>query len=134
MVKENISKEKWIKDVEYIGKNLPRKHKNLFFQMSKENFDNEISELIEDIPTLESNEIQVRILKILSKVGDSHTTVVNFRSGKVLPIGFYIFSDGPHITITKDKKYEDLLGIKILSINDIPIDKIIKDAGEYIPY
>ena len=32
--------EKWIKDIEFLKDKLPKKHKNLFFYKSKEEFNN----------------------------------------------------------------------------------------------
>ena len=133
MKNENISKEQWIEDIKYMGSELPRKHHNLFFNIDKDEFNNEILNLIEDVPQLNSDDIQIRIMKILAKVGDSHTNLTNFKSKSVLPIKLYVFSDGIYI-IAVDKEYEELLGLRLLSINHISIEDIIRQVSSIIPH
>ena len=36
---------KWIKDLNYLQEALPKKHANLFFKVSKDQFNNQINEL-----------------------------------------------------------------------------------------
>jgi hypothetical protein len=48
-----------------------------------------------------------------------------------LPIQFYIFSDGTYI-IDADEPYKNLIGCKVLSINDIAVTRLINDMNSYI--
>lgn len=129
----SISKEKWIKDVEYLEKNLPKKHKNLFFNLEETEYKNLTKKLKEDIKDLSESEIKIRILEIIAKVGDSHTTVKNYNSSSEYPIKLYWFKEGLYITEV-DSEYKELLGCKIIKINDVNIEDIVKSITTLVPH
>lgn len=129
---EFITKEQWKKDIEYISKNLPKKHINLFFKIDREKFYNSIEKLENDLENLDSSEIQVRIMEIIASVGDSHSTIRNFQSNIIYPIKTYWFKEGLYV-IEADFQYKEILGCKILSINNVPIENIVKNIDTLIP-
>lgn len=131
--KQSITKEQWCEDVKVLKNKLPQEHKNLFFNISKKNYNELFDKLINDIPSLNSDDIQIRLMQIIAKVGDAHTNIMNFGWNFVYPIDLYYFNDGYYI-IGTDKKYKDLLGTKLIKINDISIDSIITDVDSLIPH
>src|SRR4028119_1324768 len=59
-VKSNANsptKEQWQKDLQYLAKELPQRHKNAFHTVGKEHFERAVSELNADIPSLQEHEI-----------------------------------------------------------------------------
>jgi hypothetical protein len=50
--RRNLGPEEWRQDLKFLASELPRKHKNLFFQLSKNEFERQVRELDESIPTL----------------------------------------------------------------------------------
>lgn len=130
---ESISKAQWKEDLEYMRKNLPKKHTNLFFKTTRQEFDNSIINLEQDLNNIDSQEIQVRLMSIISSIGDAHTNIVNFDSKYKYPLNAYWFKEGLFVVGTSSK-YKDILGCQITEINGIPIDKIIEDINTLIPH
>ena len=86
---ESISKAQWKEDLEYMRKKLPQKHVNLFFKTTRQEFDNSIINLEQDLNNIDSQEIQVRLMSIISSIGDAHTNIVNFDSKYKYPLNAY---------------------------------------------
>ena len=115
-----MNPEKWKEDINFLRENLSKKHYNLFFKRDKVLFDRDLDNLISQSGKLSDLEIALKLQQIIAKQGDSHT---NADYGKLmisntkLPIKTYWFADGLYV-IKTTKEYEDLLGKKIISINN----------------
>ena len=116
----------WVQDLEFIKRELPKRHFDLFFQLSRSDFEIGIDKIILDAPGLSEYEILDRILQQLAKIGDTHTTL-GFgkynRADKLLPFSLYWFSDGLYV-MQAGLEYNHLLGGKLLFINDYPVERI----------
>jgi hypothetical protein len=67
-------------------------------------------------------------------LGDGHSYILPISTKfpvYYLPIQFYIFSDGVFI-IDATGEYKELIGKKVISINNIPVEKLVKDMNGYI--
>lgn len=130
---ETITKQQWHEDIEYLRKNLPKKHKNLYFKISEQEFNNSIDNLEKDLDSIDSKEIQVRLMSIIASVGDAHTDILNFKSNSKYPLDLYWFKEGLFV-IGSDSKYENILGGRVTEINGIPIKKIEEGVNTLIPH
>lgn len=72
----NDRKSKWITDIEFIETELPKRHKNLFCKVNKNDFYREITEIKENIESFSDNEIIVSLMKIIASVQDGHTKLL----------------------------------------------------------
>ncbi|MGL5822659.1 MAG: peptidase S41 [Sarcina sp.] len=124
--------EKWNEDIDFLKKELKRKHKNLFAYTNEESFNNKIQELKQIINQLDYEEIKVEIAKIIASLKDAHTFMI-FPARKFLPLKFYYFEDGIYI-IDTTKKYENLLFKKVLAIEDIAISEVLKDISKIVSF
>ncbi|MBW6410740.1 peptidase S41 [Clostridium weizhouense] len=113
---------KWEKDLNYLQKALPKKHVNLFFRISEEEFNKEINDLKESINTLNDDEIVDGIYKIVASVGEGHTKAYKGFLKKY-PLQFYYFDDGIYLINTMDK-YKEALNCKLTKINGMDIQSI----------
>lgn len=86
-----LSKGQWREDLQYLARELPKRHKNLFHTVSREQFERAVAELDAAIPTLADYQIIVRMLQITAKVGDAHTYVHLPQTFKLYPLSLYWF-------------------------------------------
>ncbi len=129
-------KSPWIEDIEFIKKELPDKHINLFAKITEQEFNSEIENLIKKVPHFKENDIICGLMKIFANIGDSHTglhTEKNIIRFKMAPVKFEIFDDGVYITeiIEAGKQY---LKQKVVAINNVPIDMIRDSIATIIPH
>jgi len=131
---QNANKIDWVSDLEFLKQELPKKHYDLFFQLSKNDFEIGMDKIIADVPNLTDYAILDRLLQLVAKIGDSHTSI-DFgtfnRADKLLPFRLYWFSDGLHITHAQ-LGYEKLLGKQLLSINGYAIEQIVDSLSTLI--
>lgn len=129
--------DKWLEDVEFLRVELPKRHKNLFFRMSRTEFETAISELKSKLPTLSRNQTAMEIARIVAMVGDGHTSFfpmfsqeLKFRS---FPLRFYWFRDGMYVRNTPPGSVE-LLGSRLTGVGRFSLEQAIEKLTPYIPH
>ena len=124
--------EKWTKDLEYLRKALPRKHVDPFFNISEDEFNDEIDNLEEKICDLNDEEITDGIYKITASVGDAHTNAYANYYGR-FPVQFYYFGNDIYL-INTTEKYDQVLNYKLKKINGMEIEHVENLLKPLIPH
>lgn len=128
-----LTAAEWQADLRFLSEEMPKRHKNLFHRMKREDFDAAVKHLHDKIPTLSSDEIVVGIMKIVAMVGDGHTSVVPrqfFRAG-FYPVQFYRFEDGLFIRKAAPE-YSEMVGSRVVKINNSSVDEALQKVGELV--
>jgi hypothetical protein len=126
-----LTKAQWQADVRFLGDELPKRHRNAFHRVTKEEFDETVKSVYDSVPSASEEEIVVGLMKIVAKVRDGHTNVIPrpyFRSG-VYPIGFYLFSDGLYVRKAA-ANYADMLGGKVIRVGKLSTVDALKALGK----
>jgi hypothetical protein len=119
---QEISKTDIINDVENYKDGILAKHINPFINISKEDFLKSIEDLKKSSDTINTYQLLAGLIKINASLKDEHTEI-DFHQKKFYPILFYFFEEG--LIVTKALKEDaEILGTKLFSINDTPIEKI----------
>lgn len=119
-----ITEKEWLEDLNYLEKELPARHKNLFFQLEKEEFEAELSKLKNDLSELSNLEVTLRLAEISAKIGDTHTAVDNTRFlTEYYPLFLRKFEDGYRV-ITTAEQYKEILGARLISVNDYSMEEL----------
>lgn len=130
----NIKTQQWIEDIDYLSKNLPKVHKNLYHSIKKEVFNKEILNLKNDVPKLKDYEIKCRLSQIVASIGDAHTSLnLGFNNSNAYPLVLRWYNEDLRI-VAADKEHKDVLGKKLVSINSVAIDEIIKKVNSLISH
>lgn len=120
----DFSDEEWLEDLNYLENELPARHKNLFFQLKEKEFKNEMSRLKTDLKQLSDLDITLRLAEIFAKIGDTHTAVDNTHFlSEYYPLFLRKFEDGYRV-ITTDQQYKEILGAKLISVNNHSIEDL----------
>ena len=119
-----LTAAQWQADVRFLGDELPRRHKNAYHRMKREEFDAAVSRLYKAVPTMSDDEIVVGMMKLVAMVQDGHSNLNPFhyaRSG-IYPIRLYRFSDGIYVQKAAPA-YAELVGAKVMRIGNVSIDE-----------
>ena len=131
-----LTATQWREDLKYLAAELPKRHKNLYHTMTREQFEKAVSDLDAKIPTLTQNQIAMELAKIVTMVGDGHTRLVPLfeatQSFRSFPVSIYVFREGVFIQAA-DKAYAEAVGGRIVQIGKVPIEQIIAKLREYVP-
>lgn len=130
--KSGDSLDMWQKDIDYLAEKLPKKHKNLFFKLTEEEFNNEINELKASLNSKNDDEIIMGIQKIIASAGDGHTSM-NISSETIFPMELYWFEDGFYV-INTSPEYKNIMYSKLKKINNEDIDSVIEKVSKIISH
>ena len=124
---EDDAVSRWKEDLAYLATELPEKHKNLFFSLSKEEFDSMVAALGAEIPKLTDVQIMLRLMKIVAAVGDGHTSIrPDTQMFRVMPLRFAEFRDGVYVVSTT-AEVRDLFGGRVVGFGDVPVEAVLDE-------
>ena len=115
--------EQWREDLRYLARELPKRHKNLFHSVTREEFDRLVAQLDSAIPSLQPHQIVVRMKQITARVGDGHTGVWLPNTFTIFPIALSWFGKELRITAAAPE-YQRAIGTRVVAIGGIPIDEV----------
>jgi len=116
----SLSKEQWRQDLDFLARELPKRHDNAFHFISRERFEAEIAELNSKLDNLNSDEIYVGMNRIANSIGDGHTYIKVPEDNANLPIDLERFGDEYRVVATTSGS-EKALGMRVIKIQDMPI-------------
>src|SRR5713226_8814204 len=117
----------WLGDLDYLEKEMPRRHKNLFHALSPKQFKDSVRGLKRRVSALTDFEIALEIAKIASSIRDGHSGVDSLPAAlksRLYPFRAYLYSDGLHIQAIAPE-HGRLAGARIPAIDDTPTDEAI---------
>jgi hypothetical protein len=70
----------WREDLQTLGSELPRRHKNAFARMRREQWDSAVARLAGKLPQLRRHEVIVELMRLVAMVRDGHSALSPRRS------------------------------------------------------
>lgn len=131
---QTLKKNDWVTDIDFLAKELPRKHYDFFTIKDKQEFLVELDKIKLISTKLSDFEVAIKLQQLIAGFGDSHTSI-NFGQlidkNNILPLHLYWFSDGLYILHTTQENYE-ILGHQILSVNGFTLETITDSLSTLI--
>lgn len=125
--------EKWREDISFYAEQLPQRHKNLFFKLTREEFSRDVEQLQKDVSVLDDNQIKLRLMIITAKVGDAHTNVWDKTENiTVYPFKLRQFSEGWFVVEALPEDGE-IVGKKLVKIEGVKIEEAAKIVRDVFP-
>jgi hypothetical protein len=116
-----ISAAQWHADLLYLARELPKRHANAFFLISRSTFDAEVLALDKRIDTANSDEIFVGLQQIVKSIGDGHTGMGSAPPDRrIMPIRFAKFGDDFRVS-GAGPGLDDTLGTRLLKVGGIAV-------------
>jgi hypothetical protein len=126
----------WIQDLDYLSQKLQSRHKNLFHNVSSNDFYSAVDSLRVQIPSLEDYEIIVGMMKIVTLIGDAHTNLTPDLQSEIFqlfPIEMYWYNDGLYVISTTSEN-QNILGQRVVGIGNFNIDDVNNILKSVIPH
>lgn len=132
---EKSETELWREDLRFMAREMPKRHKNLFHTMTREQFESAVRRLDDRIPSLARHEVIVEMARIVAMVGDGHTNIAPTRDPKIgfrtFPIALYQFKDGLFIRGAA-REQTDIVGARVVKIGNASVDQAYRSVREMI--
>ncbi|MGA9304043.1 MAG: hypothetical protein WBW31_01440 [Candidatus Sulfotelmatobacter sp.] len=121
--RSDLTKEQWHEDLQFLARELPKRHANAFHFISRERFEAEVAELDHQIDHLNSDEIYVGMDRTANSIGDGHTYIRVPADSASFPIALQRFGDDYRVTATASGN-ENALGARVIKIQDTLIARV----------
>ena len=128
-----LTKEQWRQDLQYLAKELPRRHKNAFHTVSKDQFERAIAAFDAAIPSLEEHEILVGLRRIVAMIGDAHTALAPTENFHRYPLTLYRFGDDLRVVRTTSN-YKQVLGARVVGVGSLGIAEATAKVDTLTPH
>jgi hypothetical protein len=129
---------RWREDLHFLATELPQRHKNPFSKLPRAEFDSRVTALDADIPRLVDSEIIVRLMQIVSAIGDGHTNLPWWELGPKLgfrsyPLVFRWFSDGL-FAVAAAPEYQQAVGARLLRVGSRDVREVVRLLSSVVPH
>ena len=130
---KNITREEaWTKDIAYFEKRINELHYSPYHAISKADFSKEILDVKTNIASLSDEQIMVKLMKIVGRLGNGHNLIIptSPKKGalKKLPVQFYQFNDGLFI-IDAEEGLEKWIGYKVELLENTPVEEALQKTN-----
>jgi hypothetical protein len=129
---QSLSPAAWREDLEVLARELPARHKNMYYTLKKEQFASETAKIAAQLPTLSEAEIRVALARLVALVGNAHTGINALSGAPQYPIRFYEFPDGFYV-VGAAAENREAIGARLLSIAGVPAADVVKRLLPLIP-
>jgi hypothetical protein len=116
----SLSREQWHQDLEFLARELPKRHASAFHSTSRERFAAAVAELNDNLDHLNSDEIYVGMDRIANLIGDGHTYIRVPEDDANFPIDLQRFGDDYRLVATASGNQASL-GARVLEIQGVPL-------------
>lgn len=127
-----MTPEKWLADVDFFARELPKRHKNVFHSIPREQFAAAVASLREKASKANDDELIVGLMRMTAMVGDGHTYVRLPSSFHQLPITV-VQIDGALRIVRGAGSAAELVGGKLIRIDDTPVDEAVARIRTILP-
>ena len=118
-------------DLQYLAKELPQRHKNLFFKLSEADFQRQVKAIEGRIDELDSRTFQLELSRLIASAGDGHTRLaMDLSKMHYYPFNARWFDDQVAI-VAADAGDDSVLGASLKAINGMPIAKVLEKLRPY---
>src|SRR5690348_2398174 len=114
----DLTPAEWRDDLRVLARELPKRHANAFFSLSRTAFEKEVADLDSQIAHRNGDEMWVGLQQIVRSIGDGHTGIDGPPDRRVMPLEFTKFDNDIRVTAA-GPGLEKTLGTKCLAIGNL---------------
>ena len=127
---KDLSRDEGLRlDLKFLLHEIKRIHFDPFRATSEQEIDSLASQLHDEIPQLNDDQVYVRMMAIVRRFGDGHTQLGRNSRPSRLPIWLFRYPEGLYITAALEPQ-ADLVGARVVKIGDRTADEAIRLAEE----
>jgi tetratricopeptide (TPR) repeat protein len=127
--------EGWRYDLNLLAREIKRVHYNPYRLMSPAELERAVKEIHDAIPSLTDDEITVRLMKLVRRLGDGHSYVVpkyeEDETLQALPVLFSFFEEGLYVSATTPE-HEDLLWARVLKFDNATVERVYSALDDIV--
>jgi Peptidase family S41 len=118
-----LSTAQWREDLQFIARELPKRHSNAFHFTSRERFEASVAELDRKLPQLDAGHIYVSMMRIVNSIGDGHTHLRFPAECDDFPLAVSRFGREYRV-VCAAPQLAKAVGGRVIAINGTPIERV----------
>lgn len=125
----------WHLDLQYLARELPRRHPDPFAHLSEQEFHQAVEELDQAIPNLQGHEIVTEMMRLITSLGDPSTSMWPWgRCGfRGYPLGLCWYADGLGVvSVSEETRPSHYARVK--RIGEVDLDSACHLIRQVIPH
>ena len=132
-----LTVEEWREDVFFLAERMVALHPNLFYSVSRDEFEDAVNDLANRIPELSDNQIVVGFYKVAAlpfrngRDGHSGMAILDAQYPGYVPVLFHVFPDGLFV-IHSTSENEPLIGKRVLRVGSTSIEEVFETLDPLI--
>jgi Peptidase family S41 len=123
----DLTPAQWHEDLAAFARELPKRHANAFYTLSRAAFDAEVAALDARVATANGDEMFVGLQTIAKSIGDGHTGVIAPKDRRVMPLKVAKFGSDFRIVAT-GLGLERAFGARVVKIGGMPMAEVWRRA------
>lgn len=130
----SLTADQWRADIDYVARELPKRHKNAFHHTTREQFADKVAALrAKAAGNAHPNEMLIGLMQLTASIGDGHTRV-NLTPDLVhgFPIGI-VQLEGDYRVVRGAGAAAELVGGRLIRIDDTPVADAVARIRTIIP-
>lgn len=120
-----LSPDAWRQDLDFLANELPKRHKNLFQHLSREEFSAAVKQMRERLPGMSDAEVRVAFVRLVASVANGHTWINALAKSDGLPVIHRQFGDAFYAIATKPD-YTNVIGARLTGIGAAAIPDVVE--------
>jgi tetratricopeptide (TPR) repeat protein len=130
-----FTSDQYREDLRFLQENIHKNFPFLFKKTTATAFDAEVDKLYDQIPQMQAHEVLVGFCRLVASFEYGHTIFAYWENViplHQLPIVLYQYDDGIYLQGIR-KEYKKALGAKLLAIEGVPVDEVLKLMRPVVP-
>jgi hypothetical protein len=118
-----LSTEQWREDLQFLARELPKRHMSAFHYTSRERFEASVAALDHKLPQFDAAHVYVGMMRIVNSIGDGHTHLRFPTDSDDFPVNVSRFA-GEYRVVAAAPRFAKAIGSRLSAINDTPIERV----------
>ncbi|MEM9103148.1 MAG: S41 family peptidase [Pseudomonadota bacterium] len=120
----------WKEDLSFYHEQLESQHLNLYHSIKAKSFAQSLRNIENQLPDLTRTQVIIELMRLTRKVKDGHTTIPLWEQNfHFYPFELFNF-DGELRVISSTPALKNILGAKLIAIDDKDIDSVLQKVSE----
>ena len=126
----------WREDLRVVARELPQRHPDLFYRMSRAAWDSALAAVDRRLPTMNRNQSIVALMELVALPRDGHTSInpifdANLRF-RYYPLELRVFDDGVFVCAA-DSAHARLVGARVHGLGKLGIEEAMAAVARTLP-
>lgn len=132
---ETSRDERWRADLDFLVRELPSRHPNLFTRVTREQWLASADDLRSRIPDLRDHQVQAGLARLVAAGNDAHTSMsaIPVSGARNISLRFYWFSDGLFVTHGA-VPFARALGKRVVRIGAFPVEEALEMVRPFLSH